>query len=66
MPEHRHRATHIAKLEKLLDVAGTTTPWERIAESLARCPVEVLIALAYRIERAMAAEREAGCRDGEP
>lgn len=62
----QRRDEHIAKLEKLLDVAGTVTPWERIAASLRRVPVEVLIALTYRIERAMATEREMGQRAGEP
>ena len=52
MPQQR-RAEQIAKLEKLLDCAGTVTPWERIAESLERVPVEVLIALVYRVERAI-------------
>lgn len=54
----KRRGDHIAKLEKLLDVAGTATSWEEIAASLRRCPVRVLRALTYRIERAMAAEAE--------
>lgn len=52
MPQQR-RAEHIAKLEKLLDCAGTVTPWEQIAAALRRVPVKVLIALKYRVERAI-------------
>lgn len=59
MPQQR-RAEQIAKLEKLLDCAGTVTPWERIAESLGRVPVKVLIALVYRVERALANSYQEG------
>lgn len=59
MPQQR-RAEQIAKLEKLLDCAGTVTPWERIAESLSRVPVEALIALVYRVERALANSYQEG------
>lgn len=63
MPQPR-RDEHIAKLEKLLECAGTVTPWERIAESLHRVPVEVLIALTYRVERAIGEAEQLGALNG--
>ena len=63
MPQPR-RDEHIRKLEILLDVAGTVTPWERIAESLRRVPMEVLIALTYRIEWAMSEAEQLGALNG--
>lgn len=46
------RSEPIARLAKLLDAAGTGTPWEVIERSLLRMPVKVLNALVYRVERA--------------
>jgi hypothetical protein len=59
------RSVAIHKLQRLLDVAGTLTPWEDIVKALETVPTVVLGSLAYRTERAVAAAFDDGVLHGQ-
>lgn len=43
----------ICRIEQMLNVAGTATPWPDIAEQLEKMTASSLSGLRYRIERAL-------------
>lgn len=60
------KTPHIRKLEKLLEAPGTVTSWPKIAAALHTLPLEIIIALLYRVESARAEAFDEGVLQGEP
>lgn len=52
MTKTQEKREAVAKLEKLLECAGTTRPWEEISSDLWRLPIKTIHSLVYRVERA--------------
>jgi hypothetical protein len=59
-PSPKEKRAVLEKLGVLLDVAGTTTPWEEVTNRLYRLPIGTINALIYRVERARAQAFEEG------
>lgn len=64
VPPALERRALIAQLEKLLDVAGTQTPWATIARDLSRMSVPAIRALVYRVTQALSDSFDEGVKRG--